>query len=113
MLRDALKCPRVGLAVLVAQDADGTPLGFVHLEAERECFTGELEGYVANLALADAAEGRGVGRALMEAAEAWTHSMGMRRLGLYVFAANDHARGFYARLGFEEDSLMLVKQFEG
>ena len=46
----------------------------------------------------------------MEAAEAWTRSRGMRRLVLYVFAGNGHARGFYARLGFGEDSLKLIKE---
>ena len=113
LLRDALERPRDGAAVLLAVGADGAPLGFVHLGAEREFFTGAPEGYVANLALADATQGRGVGRALMEAAEAWTRSRGMRRLTLYVFAGNDRARGFYARLGFGEDSLKLVKQLGG
>lgn len=111
LLREALEDPTEGTDVLVAEDANG-PLGFVHVETVRDFFNGEEQGYVANLAIARAAEGRGVGRALMDAAEQWTRSRGMRRMSLYVFASNEHARGFYARVGYAEDSLKLVKVLE-
>ena len=109
MLREALTTPPAGSAVLLASSRD-EPLGFVHLETTPEFFTGEPQGYVANLAVEETGEGKGVGKALMEAAEAWTRAQGMRHLTLYVFAGNARARTFYARLGFEEDSLKLVKK---
>jgi GNAT superfamily N-acetyltransferase len=95
--------------VLIAEDPEGAPLGFIHVESAEDFFSGRPQGYVANLAIEAAAEGRGVGRALMEAAEAWTRARGMGELTLYVFAHNQGARAFYERLGFAEDSLKLVR----
>ncbi len=108
LLSKALTAPPAGSAVLLAS-SHNEPLGFVHLETTLEFFTGEPQGYVANLAVQETGEGKGVGKALMEAAEAWTKEQGMRHLTLYVFAGNAQAHTFYARLGFEEDSLKLTK----
>ena len=109
LLREALTTPPAGSAVLLASSYD-EPLGFVHLETTPEFFTGEPQGYVANLAVKEMGEGKGVGKALVDTAQAWTRARGMRHLTLYVFAGNARARTFYARLGFEEDSLKLVKK---
>lgn len=114
LLREAVTEPPAGSAVFVALFNEGVTdrIGFIHLETTPEFFTGEPQGYVANLAVAEAGEGRGIGRALMAAAEAWAKDRGMRHLALYVFAQNSRARAFYARLGFEEDSLKLIKPLE-
>jgi ribosomal protein S18 acetylase RimI-like enzyme len=61
------------------------------------------------LAIATEAEGKGVGKALMNAAEAWSKECGYRYLSLYVFGTNNHARKFYEKLGYDEDSLKLTK----
>ena len=109
LLLEALTTPPAGSAVLLASSYN-EPLGFVHLETTPEFFTGEPQGYVANLAVKEAGEGKGVGKVLIDAAERWTKEQGMRHLTLYVFAGNARARAFYARLGFEEDSFKLVKK---
>ena len=108
LLRQAVTTPPAGSALLLASLVNES-LGFVHVETTPEFFTNEPQGYVANLAVKETGEGKGVGKALMEAAEAWTKEQGMRHLTLYVFAGNARARTFYARLGFEEDSLKLIK----
>ena len=110
LLRDVLSSPPAGSVLLLAEFANGEPVGFIHLETTPEFFTGEMQGYVANLAVKEASAGKGVGRALMDAAGAWTREQGMQHLTLYVFAQNSRARTFYARLGFEEDSLKLAKE---
>jgi ribosomal protein S18 acetylase RimI-like enzyme len=51
--------------------------------------------------------GRGVGQALMVAAEHDARSRGARRIVLDVLAANAGARRFYERLGYREHSLVL------
>ena len=97
------------VTVLVAESAAGEPLGCALVQQESEYFTGEPEAYVAVLAVAEEVERRGVGRALMDGAEAWARERGLSRLALEVFAANGGARSFYRRLGYVEDSLRLVK----
>lgn len=101
-----------GHAFLLAESVEGRPLGFIYLEVLTDFFTGLPHGHVSDIAVADGADGRGVGRALMDAGEAWAHERGFDRLTLTVFARNARARAFYARLGFGEETLRLVKQLE-
>ncbi len=56
--------------------------------------------YVAALAVAPAARGRGVGTALLGRLEAEARRAGRGRLALDVHRGNDAARAFYARRGF-------------
>ena len=58
--------------------------------------------YVASLAVAPGARGRGVGAALMASVEAAARRRGAARLALDVSRANAGGRAFYARLGFVE-----------
>jgi GNAT superfamily N-acetyltransferase len=96
--------------VLVAEDAQGARLGFIHPMRSEDFFTHEPQGYIADFAVSDKAEGKGVGRMLMERAEAWTRAQGYRILALNVFAMNTHARSFYQHLGYVEETLMLIKE---
>src|SRR4029453_9666013 len=60
------------VAVFVAEDAaSGRPLGFAHIKTFTHYFTAEPHGHVSDLVVAAGAEGRGVGSALMAAAEDW------------------------------------------
>ncbi len=76
---------------------DGALAGFVSVDRDR---TGGA--YVDNLHVAAAAQGRGVGRALMAAAAGQLAREGHRRLWLTVVRENAQARGFYRRLGGRE-----------
>jgi ribosomal protein S18 acetylase RimI-like enzyme len=91
----------------VAIEADGLA-GFVTV-TERKHFTGVPEAYVGELAVAEDAEGRGVGRALMGAVEAWARERNLARISLDTGVANAGARGFYAALGYEETDVRLSK----
>ena len=95
--------------VLVAEAAVEGVLGFVHLLGDRSGLTGEPQGYVSALAVAAEAEGQGVGKALLAAAEAWARKRGFQVLTLDTFGANIRAREFYAWLGFQEETLKMVK----
>ena len=46
---------------------------------------------------------QGIGRALMEAAEAWAREVGVRKLELHVFPYNEAALGLYEALGYERE----------
>ena len=79
--------------VLVARAA-GAPLGFVRLHPRGVAGS----PYVASIAVADAARGRGVGTALLRAAEARFPSA--RWIFLCVSDFNPGARALYERLGY-------------
>lgn len=98
-----------GHALFVAESASGKPLGFIYLEVLMDFFTRLSHGHVSDVVVAEGAEGQGVGQALMAAGEAWAREQGYDQLTLTVFAGNARARAFYARLGFGEETLRLVK----
>jgi GNAT superfamily N-acetyltransferase len=52
---------------------------------------------------------RGIGAALVRYAEAWARARGDRQLGLQVFQVNQPARNLYAKLGFQPQSLWMLK----
>lgn len=53
---------------------------------------------------------RGVGRALMRYVENWALSRGDRQIGLQVFQSNTTALNLYHQLGYQNQSLWMVKQ---
>lgn len=107
---DALDARREGEAILVAEDAQGRRLGFVYATTTRGGLSDEPLGYVSEFAVAADAEGRGVARALLDAAEQRCRDRGMTAMMLRVFCANTHARAVYEHLGYEPDVLQLRKR---
>jgi ribosomal protein S18 acetylase RimI-like enzyme len=59
-------------------------------------------------------QGRGFGRAMTKAAEAWLVARGIAKAQLMVRAENDRARLFYERLGYgEQHRLVFAKWLDG
>lgn len=106
---EALRTPADGQTVLVAEDESGSPAGFVHLHPAFDFFTGEQHTHVSDIVVATQAEGRGVARALMDAADEWARTLGHRLLTLNVFGGNDRALALYERLGYRTDTVKMVK----
>jgi GNAT superfamily N-acetyltransferase len=88
-------------------EAGGAVVGFVHA-GERAHFSGERDGYVGELVVAEDVARQGIGRALLAAAERWAAGRGLRRLTLETGAANATARAFYAALGYQEEDVRLT-----
>lgn len=93
-------------AVFVAEDDDGTIVGFVSV-GSRAHWSGEIDAYVGELAVAERVERRGVGSALMDVAEGWSREHGFRRLTLETGAANTVAREFYRSRGYRDEDVRL------
>jgi GNAT superfamily N-acetyltransferase len=93
----------------VACGAEGDRLGFVSLLPDKNFFTGEDVARIGDLIVVPEAEGQGIGHALIEFSEEWARSKGFGTLILAVFAANARARNLYARVGFEEELVRMVK----
>lgn len=95
--------------LLLAEDGAGAPLGFIYLETQVDYFTSRPHAHVSILAVAAGAEGRGVGRALLAAADEWARQRGHPFITLNVFAQNARARSVYERLGYGPETLRYVK----
>ncbi len=55
---------------------------------------------------------RGVGTALMQYVENWATQRGDRQIGLQVFQSNSAALNLYNQLGYETQSLWMVKSLQ-
>ncbi len=55
---------------------------------------------------------RGIGKALMEYAQTWARARGDKQIGLQVFSSNTPALNLYNQLGFQTQSLWMVKPLE-
>ena len=100
-----------GRTLLVAEEG-GTPLGFVFLEPAVDYFSGDAHGHIGMIAVTEAAEGRGVGAALMRAAEDWARAQRYPTLTLNVFEHNGRARRMYERFGYRVETVRYVKPID-
>jgi GNAT superfamily N-acetyltransferase len=108
-IEQELLAPKPGSVILVAQDAAGTLLGFIHLVSEMGYFSIQPHAHIGDLAVVPGKEGQGVGAALLQAAEAWAREHDFSQLDLNVFVQNPRARALYERMGFVADIVRYVK----
>ncbi len=95
--------------VLVAIDLQEQVLGVAFSQLRAEALSGSAAAHLEVLAVAERAEGRGVGSALMAATEREVKSRGAKFLTLNVFSVNTKARGLYRKLGFDEELIRCIK----
>jgi hypothetical protein len=65
-------------------------------------------GIVYYVSVEPEAQGQGLGRQVMEAAEDWLKARGIWKLNLLVRAENDKVRGFYESLGYEVEPRLCM-----
>ncbi|MDB4892080.1 MAG: family N-acetyltransferase [Gemmatimonadetes bacterium] len=96
---------------LVVAELDGLGVvGLAYGHPESDYFTHETYGHLGIIAVAEVGEGKGVGRALLDAIEAWSVASGHRFLTLNVFDANTRAQSFYERAGYARDTIRYYKK---
>ena len=76
-------------------EADGRIVGLLHV-FERPALEKPCEAVVQAIVVDAKARRRGIGRALMEVAEAWARARGLPSVAL----STRHAQAFYAELGY-------------
>lgn len=74
--------------------------------------TGDRHAHIFLLYVIPSHRRRGIGRALMKYAENWARQRGDRQIGLQVFQINQPALHLYTKLGYEVQSLWMVKPLE-
>ncbi len=67
---------------------------------------------IEELVVDEKARGRGVGRALIQAALDWARSQGCSEVEVSTEQDNTDAQNFYRRLGFESVTLLLEYEFD-
>lgn len=106
------RCAKYAGKVIVAevnQDIAGFISVWTRVPSE-EMDEGEFEyGYVSDLVVRRSSRGHGLGRALLEAAEAYARDSGARWLRIGVLAENSGARALYRACGFDDYSIELEK----
>ncbi len=95
---------REPLAVLIAVDERNTPLGFAELSIRNyaeDCVTDRV-GYLEGWYVAPRARRRGIGRALVAAAEEWARQQGCTEFGSDALIDNHVSAAAHRALGFVE-----------
>lgn len=105
----ALHGSREGDHFFVADDTNREPIGFLHLQIQRDFFSGQRTCHVSDIAVAAGQEGRGIGRKLIDHSRQWAKQHRCRLLTLAVFPGNTRARALYESSGFVPDLLRMVK----
>ena len=93
----------------VAETDAGTRTGFLHLQLQRDFFTGARACHISDLAVAPGHEGAGIGHALLAHAHKWAKARHCKLLTLSVFPGNARARALYEHTGFTTDLLRMTK----
>ena len=96
--------------VHVAVDDAQKVLGFTLVSLRPELLSHEPSAHLEAIAVGEGAEGMGVGRALLAAAESEAKSHGAQTITLHVFAKNTRAREFYERSGYDGELLRYIKE---
>lgn len=87
---------------LIAREGDGTPIGFVSLELRRPFYTRAPQGWIPDLIVTEAARGRDVGAALLDAAFAEAKARGAYAVALESGHHRTVAHHLYLAAGMED-----------
>lgn len=74
--------------------------------------TGDRHTHIFLLYITPSHRRQGLGSALMQQAEAWARQHGDRQISLQVFITNQPALNLYRSLGYETESLWMVKKLD-
>jgi len=95
--------------IFVAEDNQGNFLGYIQLGEFIDSFTNVKQGFIDSIAITKEAEGKGIGKGLMDFAEDWAREQGYGTIVLYVFANNEKARKLYERMNYKQETIKYVK----
>ncbi|MDJ0556809.1 MAG: GNAT family N-acetyltransferase [Microcoleaceae cyanobacterium MO_207.B10] len=86
-----------------------SPVGCLWLGSAIDQVEGDRVTHIFLLYVSPAHRRLGIGSALVTHAENWARAKGDRQIGLQVFVSNQPALNLYQKLGFESESVLMVK----
>ena len=107
---DTQKTDAYGPMFAMVAEADGQLVGLVHYLFHRSTITIEPTCYLQDLFTAEAARGKGVGRALIEAVYEQARLAGVVQVYWRTHATNATARRLYDQVAEESGSLVYKKR---
>ncbi len=109
LLRDWIAGDTDDCLVHVAERGDGAILGLTLVRLRPEALSHEPSSHLEAIAVAKEAEGKGVAKALLAAAEGEAMRQGAQTMTLHVISTNTRARGFYERSGYDGEMIRYIK----
>lgn len=97
-------CGTLPAAILLAADETGKAVGFLQVGLRSHadgCDVEQPVGFIEGWFVREEARGRGVGKDLMRAAEAWARAQGCVEMGSDALIDNDESVRAHRALGFE------------
>ncbi|HTA64833.1 MAG TPA: GNAT family N-acetyltransferase [Xanthomonadaceae bacterium] len=95
---------------LFVADRDGHLCGLLALDLMYYLPLGARTCRITALVVATAHQGEGVGRELLQSAEAWARQAGAARIEVTSAAHRDSAHAFYRACGYSDGSVRFVKR---
>ncbi len=86
-----------------------TPVGCLWLGNTIDQIKGDRHSHIFLLYVSPQYRHQGIGSSLMNYAHSWATSRGDRQISLQVFPGNQVALNFYQHLGYQTNSLQMVK----
>lgn len=109
--------PMTHCSALLVAELDGDVVGFMQLEFAPPSPLPTMYGWsrggkveVEELAVEESLRGHGVGRLLLNAADAWAAERGVKTLALSCATANTGAQGLYKSEGYRETGVKFQKK---
>jgi len=99
--------------VFIARDNHDELVGFIWVGQSRSGFTGAVQAYILSVYVTEACRGQGLGRRLMLRAEDWAREHNFKSIGLGVAAHNVSAITLYEKLGYQPETMRMVKDLGG
>lgn len=91
------------------ETSDDRPLGCLWIGNAIDQIRGDRHAHIFLLYVMPDYRRQGIGKALMQFAEQWAIKRGDRQIGLQVFLANQPALNLYQQLGYQTQSLWMIK----
>jgi ribosomal protein S18 acetylase RimI-like enzyme len=99
-----------GMLILTAENEDGERIGLVWVALNNSA---QGSAWIYDIQVSPEHQGKGYGRALLEAAEEQARQHGSTDIGLHVFGGNKVARNLYESSGYEATSIRMRKSLDG